>query len=102
VNWYADGKDHIGMHSDNPKQHVSDPQWGFAIYSLTLWEEIGIPRIFRIKPVNGGRDRLDLPLDNGLLVVMGGQMQEHFKHGVPATTKETGRRINITMRQFRE
>jgi len=102
VNWYADGNDNIGMHSDDPKQHVKGNKHGFLIYSLTLWEPIGIPRIFRIKPRSGGSDRIDIPLEDRLLVIMGGEMQDHYKHGVPATKKETGRRINITLRQFQD
>lgn len=67
---------------------------------IPYWEPIGIPRTFRIKPRSGGSDRLDIPLDHGLLVVMGGDMQSNYKHGVPAIKKETGRRINVTLRQF--
>jgi alkylated DNA repair dioxygenase AlkB len=102
VNWYADGDNHISMHSDDSSQRALHPKYGFVIYSLTLWEEIGDPRIFRIKPTGGGKDRIDIPLDDGLLVVMGGAMQEHYKHGIPQTKKETGRRININLRQFRD
>lgn len=102
VNWYADGSDYIGMHADSPNHHVRDPDHGFVVYSLTLWEEIGQPRLFRIKPIKGGRDRIDVPLEHGILVMMCGDMQKHYKHGVPAFKKKTGRRINITMRQFKE
>nr|QBK86557.1 MAG: alkylated DNA repair dioxygenase [Marseillevirus LCMAC102] len=100
VNWYKDGNDYIGSHADNPKQHIYDEQYGFIVYSLT-YHEPGNDRIFRIKPKSGGRDRIDIPLENGLLVVMGGDMQEHYKHQVPKTSKNCGKRINITLRQFK-
>jgi alkylated DNA repair dioxygenase AlkB len=102
VNWYADGNNHICMHADDLSQYAHHPTYGYVIYSLTLWEEIGEPRTFRIKPIGGGNDRIDIPLDDGLLMIMGGAMQEHYKHGVPQTKNETGRRINITLRQFRD
>ncbi len=100
VNWYKDGNDYIGPHVDDPKQHIYDEQYGFVVYSLT-YHEPGNDRVFRIKPKSGGSDRIDIPLEDGLLVVMGGDMQNHYKHQVPKTSKKCGRRINITLRQFK-
>jgi len=114
VNWYEDGSDYIGPHSDDVRQLVKGPEGNTLIYSLTLQEGPG-HRIFRIKPKlpqkgslpaelrkRLGRQRTDIQLKHGLVVMMGGQCQRDFKHQVPPTKKDVGRRINITIRCFWE
>ena len=114
VNWYEDGSDYIGPHSDDVRQLVKGPEGNTLIYSLTLQEGPG-HRIFRIKPKlpqkgslptelrkKLGRQRTDIQLKHGLVVMMGGQCQRDFKHQVPPTKKKVGRRINITIRCFWE
>jgi len=114
VNWYENGEDYIGAHSDDEKQMVLGPNGESIVYSLTLQEEPG-NRIFRLKPklpskgsISGderkriGKERIDMELKNGVVVVMGGLCQKKFKHQVPKTKKPVGRRINVTFRCFKE
>jgi len=114
VNWYQDGSDYIGAHSDDERQMVRGPRGESTVYSLTLQEDPG-NRIFRLKPKvpkKGalpeaerkllGKERIDIELKHGLVVMMGGLCQVQYKHQVPATKKTVGRRINVTMRWFHD
>lgn len=114
VNCYQDGSDYIGAHSDDERQMVRGPRGESTVYSLTLQEDPG-NRIFRLKPKvpkKGalpeaerkllGKERIDIQLKHGLVVMMGGLCQVQYKHQVPATKKTVGRRINVTMRWFQD
>lgn len=100
VNWYKDGTHYIGPHSDNEKQIEK----GTSIYSITFFKHGKGSRIFRLKPKSGGKDRLDIWMTDGMVLVMGGQCQKTHKHQVPKTKNPSGQspRINITFRCFRE
>lgn len=93
VNWYADGSDTIGFHSDDEKSMVKNS----PIYSFSF----GQGRDFVIKSIKG-EEKYTLFLENNSLVIMGGEMQSHYKHSVPkrALSKCPGRRINFTLRLF--
>lgn len=91
VNWYEDGSEYIGYHSDNEKDLIS----GAPIYSLSL----GATRKFKIKN-KISKEVIDIVLDDGMLVVMGGDMQKEFWHSIPKTTKCQNKRINLTFRAF--
>jgi alkylated DNA repair dioxygenase AlkB len=92
VNWYADGAHYIGPHCDNEAQiRTSSP-----IVSVSL----GAERVFRVRDKGTKQIALDLAMKDRSYVVMGGEMQRRFTHEVPKTKKESGRRINVTFRQF--
>jgi alkylated DNA repair dioxygenase AlkB len=92
VNWYDGGAQYIGMHSDKTSELApSSP-----IYSFTFGET----RDFRISAKQGCEKSITLPLANGQMVVMGGDMQRTHKHGVPKRKRSKGRRINVTLRCF--
>ena len=42
----------------------------------------------------------DFHLADGDLLIMGGNMQQEYKHSVPPRKRLTGRRINLTIRAF--
>ena len=98
MNWYETGSHYIGKHSDNERLII--PQSN--IYSFSF----GAERVFRIRGKKhtsvGDKPqlRLDLAMPHGTLIVMGGDMQKHFTHEVPKSTKVKERRINITFRRF--
>src|SRR5262249_3820826 len=46
------------------------------------------------------RDRHDLPLGHGALLVMGGTCQRHYVHGVPRQAGIAGERISLTFRRL--
>lgn len=90
-NLYRDGKDSIGMHSDNERELGKNP----IIASISL----GSPRRFRIQStVNEHKE--ELILTHGSLLVMSGTMQYFYKHGVPKEPKIHTPRINITFRNI--
>lgn len=101
VNWYKDGNHYIGPHSDDESNLVQGPNGESIVCSITFQEEPG-NRIFRIKPKITSKEpsRLDIPLTDGLVLVMGGRCQKTHTHQVPKTKTKVGRRINITFRSF--
>ena len=101
VNWYLDGSNYIGPHVDKIQRLVKGPNKEVIVYSLTLQEK-NTSRTFRLKPIKGGKDRLDIMAEHGFVMIMGGQCQNTHKHQVPKISdkkaKDYGRRINITFR----
>jgi alkylated DNA repair dioxygenase AlkB len=116
VNWYIDGSENIGAHSDDEKEIHSSPKGKNVVWSMTLQapasDDDSTPcRIFRLKPkpilcktIPGlsSKSRVDINLENGMVVVMGGFCQKLFTHQVPKTKQNIGPRINITFRSFVE
>jgi alkylated DNA repair dioxygenase AlkB len=98
INWYASGEHYIGPHSDNTKPLVKDS----PIVSISL----GQTRTFRITDSKTKEVVMDVEMPDKSYLVMGGKMQDFFKHEVLKVTgkrgQEMGRRINITFRQFAE
>ncbi len=92
VNWYENGVDNIGFHSDDETQlaHSSDI-WSFSF---------GAERRFIVKSKKTTY-KMELPLYNNSALVMGGDMQQYFKHSVPKQLKIKDRRINVTFRKFK-
>ena len=99
LNWYENGSNYISPHADSENKLKKTNKGETLVYSISL-QEGDINRIFRVKPMAGGSDRLDIETSNGLVLVMGGTCQKTHKHQVPKTTKKVGRRINITCRDF--
>ena len=101
VNWYPDGNAGVNAHADDEPHLVVDA----PIFSYTLLEsEETAPRGFQIYMQDGKTQVADIPLFDGDLIIMGGEMQRHFKHGVKksaAKAFQNHRRINITVRAFR-
>jgi alkylated DNA repair dioxygenase AlkB len=96
INWY-EGKDYIGPHSDDTRQLVKNS----TILSITLTKNSTGNRDFVITSKEDKKgSRFMFPLVNGSVVVMGGRMQDCFKHSVPRRVKFQGQRINLTFRLF--
>lgn len=101
MNRYLNNKDSISAHADDEKEIVS----GSAIPSLSLGET----RTFVVEPNTEWKSKLTLPnngklninLRHGDVIVMGGNFQRVYKHGVPKSKVENDNtRINVTLRQF--
>lgn len=104
MNWYENGNDYIGPHQDSEADILPDS----PIVSVSFGQE----RVFRVKPATsatlGSKESgvaLDIPLKDGMYVVMGGRTQKTHTHEVPKVSGDKGkrmnRRINITLRCFR-
>lgn len=89
INYYRDGQDSNGWHSDDEKALGTNP----SIASLSL----GAARPFEFKhKFNGNRKKLILA--NGSLLLMDGPLQHHYKHQLPKVKEPTNERINLTFR----
>jgi alkylated DNA repair dioxygenase AlkB len=103
VNWY-DPTHSIGLHADDEKEMNSD----VPILSLS-W---GGPRRFLLRPkpntvgalpTNNNNKLVEILLNDGDLLLMGGKCQEEFKHEVPRVRKKdglVGDRISWTIRSM--
>ncbi len=89
LNRYRSGSDSMGWHADD------EPEMGNVIGSLSL----GATRKFRIRH-NTTRETQTFLVGNGTLIIMAGDMQQHWQHAVPKTKLEVGERINLTYRQI--
>jgi alkylated DNA repair dioxygenase AlkB len=90
LNYYRDGSDSNGWHSDNEKELGTNP----VIASLSL----GAERNFQLKHNFDPTQKKNIILENGSLLLMKGTTQHFWKHQVPKTTKPIGARINLTFR----
>lgn len=89
VNYYRTGQDSNGWHADNEKELGNNP----VIASLSL----GATRRFDLKH-NQSSDQLSMELTHGSLLIMGGELQHHWKHRIPKQMKINEARINLTFR----
>jgi len=91
ANLYRNGRDYIGWHADDEKTHAD----GSAIVSLS----VGATRKFYLKrKAAGAKTEHRITLDSGSLLVMGGALQQHWKHTVPKELRVERARYNLTFR----
>lgn len=96
LNRYRNGRDYMASHADN------EPELGYCPIIAAL--SLGAHRKFRLTPKFTHdkrlrrRLRVNVPLSNGSLMVMGGRMQHTWRHEVPKTLKIKEERINLTFR----
>jgi len=91
INYYRNNRDGMGFHSDDEGELGPQP----VIASLSL----GVTRRFVLKH-RFRKDFADvhIPLESGSLLLMKGDTQKNWKHGVPKENKLCGPRINLTFR----
>ncbi|MCI4567645.1 alpha-ketoglutarate-dependent dioxygenase AlkB [Lysobacter sp. CFH 32150] len=92
ANLYRDGRDAMGLHSDNEVELGTRP----VIASLSL----GATRRFVLKHRGDPDRKLALDLPHGSLLVMSGETQRNYRHALPRTAKQVGARINLTFRRI--
>jgi alkylated DNA repair dioxygenase AlkB len=93
LNLYRDGRDSMGMHSDDEPELGTNP----VVASLSLGET----RRFVLEPKKKSERRsgaYELSLGHGALLVMAGSCQHHYRHGIPKDARCRGERINLTFR----
>jgi alkylated DNA repair dioxygenase AlkB len=89
LNYYRDGRDSMGMHSDNEPELGPEP----AIASVSF----GATRTFILQN-KLNRQRLQLALYDGSLLLMAGNLQTNWSHGINKSAKILGPRVNLTFR----
>lgn len=91
LNYYRDQNDKMGMHSDDERELGRQP----VIASLSLGET----RTLQLRhKTRKDLKTLKLPLPGGSLLVMRGDTQQHWRHGINAERSRCGPRINLTFR----
>jgi alkylated DNA repair dioxygenase AlkB len=91
LNFYHDGSEGMGWHSDDEKTLGRNP----VIASVSF----GAERVFKLKH-RESKEVVSVLLENGSLLVMKGETQHHWVHNMPKTKKITTPRINLTFRTF--
>jgi len=106
-NYYQDGSENIGMHSDDERD-LSGP-----IVSLSF----GTSRYFDLRQISKSkskskskssdpveepaRQHLRINLEHGSMLIMAGDTQKNYHHGVPSQKTIKQPRINITLRMVK-
>jgi alkylated DNA repair dioxygenase AlkB len=91
ANLYRNGSDSMGCHADDEKELGINP----VIASLSLGEE----RLLKFRHQQS-KQRLDVILGHGDLLLMAGEIQHHWRHELPKTKKLKTERINLTFRNI--
>ena len=95
LNYYRNQRDSMGLHADDEPELGQQP----VIASLSLGEE-------RVLYFRHKRDRdqrgLDLSLPSGSVLVMRGDTQSNWKHGLRKLTRQCGPRVNLTVRMIKQ
>jgi alkylated DNA repair dioxygenase AlkB len=89
LNYYRDGRDSMGMHSDDEAALGPAP----AIASVSF----GATRTFILRH-RRTKQTLKLALEAGSLLLMAGATQKNWTHGINKTARPLGARINLTFR----
>ncbi|MES2878506.1 MAG: alpha-ketoglutarate-dependent dioxygenase AlkB [Pseudomonadota bacterium] len=93
LNYYRDERDSMGFHSDDEKELGPQP----IIASLSLGEERTF--VFKHKRLEGVKPK-KIKLASGSLLVMKGDTQKNWKHGIEKESEPCGPRVNLTFRRI--
>lgn len=91
LNYYHNGKEAMGWHADNEPEIIKNS----TIASISLGAERFFEFKHRTKP-----DKRKLLLQNGSLLLMKNETQNHWLHRLTPDTKSNQPRINLTFRQM--
>jgi alkylated DNA repair dioxygenase AlkB len=89
LNRYRDGNDSISWHTDAEKELGKNP----VIASVNF----GATRKFQMRHVST-KEKIEIELQHGSLLVMKGELQHYWQHQVPKTSMKVSERINLTFR----
>ena len=96
LNYYRNGGDSIGKHSDGEPPLGKNP----VVASLSL----GVPRKFKLihqtKKEGSQYLRHEMTLTHGALVIMAGTLQHTWYHELPKQPDVDGERISLTFRKI--
>jgi alkylated DNA repair dioxygenase AlkB len=97
ANFYRDGNDAMGWHSDDEAELGPAAPDDVLVASVSL----GAPRRFLLQAKAKGGTKVELALGGGDLLVMGGSTQRHWRHSVPRERGIASPRLNLTFRLLR-
>jgi len=91
LNYYRDGKDSMGWHSDDEKELGQNPVIGSVSF--------GESRVFQLRhKLKKDLKKVDIKLTDGSFLLMKGTTQHFWQHQIPKTTQSLESRINLTFR----
>jgi alkylated DNA repair dioxygenase AlkB len=91
LNYYRDGRDSMGMHSDDEAELGPEP----VIASFS----VGATRPFILRHKRT-RETFKVELPSGSLLLMAGSTQACWQHGINKTARPVGARVNLTFRRI--
>lgn len=90
LNDYRNGSDSVAWHADDEPELGINP----VIASVSF----GQARRFDVRHKQDHKQKYSVELENGSLLIMKGDLQHHWEHQVPKSTKALNERINLTFR----
>ncbi|MDM1556141.1 alpha-ketoglutarate-dependent dioxygenase AlkB [Chryseobacterium indologenes] len=90
LNLYRDNNDSVAWHRDKESRYGKRP----VIASISL----GQTRNFDFRKKDHHQSKYSLPLPHGSLLIMKGDLQEHWEHRIAKSRLQMGPRINLTFR----
>ncbi|PJJ66585.1 alpha-ketoglutarate-dependent dioxygenase AlkB family protein [Chryseobacterium geocarposphaerae] len=94
LNLYRDNNDSVAWHRDKESRYGKRP----VIASISL----GQTRNFDFRKKDHHQSKYSLPLPHGSLLIMKGDLQEHWEHRIAKSTISMKERINLTFRLINE
>jgi len=92
LNRYRDGNDSISWHTDAEKELGINPIIGSVNFGAT--------RKFQLRHIDT-KEKIELELTHGSLLIMRGELQHFWQHQVPKTSRKITERINLTFRKIK-
>ena len=92
LNQYRNGNDSISWHTDAEKELGINPIIGSVNFGAT--------RKFQLRHINT-KEKIEIELTHGSLLIMQGELQHFWQHQVPKTTQKVDERINLTFRKIK-
>ena len=92
LNKYESKRDHLGWHADDEKELGNAP----IIGSVSLGET----RDFILRRNDDKSQKIRIPLGNGSVLIMMGDIQRFWQHSVPKRKNVSQSRINLTFRNI--
>ncbi|AZA91766.1 alkylated DNA repair protein AlkB [Chryseobacterium nakagawai] len=90
LNLYRNNNDSVAWHRDKESKYGKRP----VIASVSL----GQSRNFDFRKIDHHQSKYSLPLTNGSLLIMKGNLQEYWEHRIAKSTIPMKERINLTFR----
>lgn len=94
ANFYRDGQDSMGWHSDDEKELGENP----TIASISF----GAERDFQLRHKKNKDCKLKIQLPHGSLLLMENETQHFWDHSISKSKKITAARINLTFRNIKK
>ena len=89
LNQYRNGNDSISWHTDAEKELGLNPIIGSVNFGAT--------RKFQLRHIQT-KEKIEIELTHGSLLIMQGELQHFWQHQVPKTTQRVNESINLTFR----